>query len=153
MTRPSIDEHGIIGSRPAAVTDLGPLFAVAQRRMLRSPAEYAELAAFSRDGMKLLEVARRIANAILDVQGSVAVWEVRVAMVAKKWLANDGTETLDALGGLGTGMQLMVVDNERPPEWAQVILQHSHGNRNSVWARRKDVGAYSRIERQRRTAA
>jgi hypothetical protein len=119
-------------------------------RLCTTPAEYANLAAFSRDGMALLEVARRVANAILDAQGSVAVWEVRLAMGQKGWLANNGKEALDAFGGLGTGMSLAAVDRERPPSWAQAVLEKSHANVSSVWVRPQHVADYNPATRRAR---
>lgn len=133
--------------------DLGPLFNQDTRRMLATPADYAALAVQSRDGMKLLEKARLYVHAILSAQGSVAVWEVRVAMGKRNELANDGKEKLDALGGLCAGLGLVAVDRERPPAWAQAILEKSHGNLATVWVRPPDVARYNRLERQRRTAA
>lgn len=126
------------------------LFTQRTRVMLATPADFAALAVASRDGEKLLDEARRFANAILDVQGSVAVWEVRIAMAQRGRLANNGKEKLDAFGGLCTGMQLVAVDSERPPEWAQALLLASHANKNTVWARPQDVAQYSSIERKRR---
>lgn len=122
-------------------------------RLCSTPAEYAALASFSRDGIALLDVARRVANAILDAQGSVAVWEVRLAMGQRGWLANDGAELLDAFGGLGTGMNLAAVDSERPPAWAAALMPKSHNNRNSVWVRPQHVAAYTPATRRARAHA
>lgn len=150
------DEMDIIGTRPRPRLEDLPLWGAAAPPPpieLRSPSDYARLAVQSRDGMSLLEIARLYANAILDIQGSVAVWEVRIAMGKRDDLANDGKEKLDAFGGLGTGMGLAAVDTERPPSWAQLLLPKSHANRNTVWARPHDVFRYDRLERQRRIAA
>jgi len=114
-----------------------------------SPADYAELAAFSRDGMALNALAQRVANAILDALGSVTVWEIRVVMGHKQWLANDGTETLDGLGHVGVDMKLVAVGRERPPEWAKELLEKSHGNVNTIWVRPKDVATYNPLRRHR----
>lgn len=160
------DEEGIVGTRPrqasASVLDFG-LFAKPQPtapapmapriQLCKSPADYAALSAFSRDGLALNELAARVANAILDVQLSVAVWEARIAMHAKGWLANDGKETLDGLGGLCTGMKLAAVDRERPPDWAIAILHKSHGNVNTVWVRPQHVASYDPALRRARAHA
>ena len=154
------EEEGIIGSRAkrtAEVLDFG-LFAKhaapapppSVGRLMRSPADYAQLAAFSRDGLALNEQASRIARAILAVQRSVAIWEVRLAMHAKGWLANDGKEKLDGLGGLCAGLQLAAVDRERPPTWAIEILHKSHGNVNTVWVAPADVACYDPAIRRAR---
>ena len=151
MMRSDIDEHGIIGTPPAV--DFGPLFAQDRRRLFATPADYAALAVQSRDGMKLLEKARLYVDAILNAQGSVAIWEVRIAMGKRDEIANDGKENLAAFGGLCTGMGLVAVDRERPPSWAQAILEKSHANLGAVWVRPPDVAHYNRLDRQRRTAA
>lgn len=83
----------------------------------------------------LLAIAQRAANAILDAQGSVAVWEVRIGLAHIGLLANDGTESLDALGALGRRMGLVAVGSERPPAWAMDQLEKSHGNRHTRWTR------------------
>jgi hypothetical protein len=156
MIRP--DEQDIIGTRPRPRHDDLPLWATppappALPSELRSPSDYAQLAAFSRDGMKLNAIAARAANAILDFQRSVSVWEIRIALQGLGEIANDGNEKLDGLGGLARGMGLVAVDSERPPAWAMTYLGKSHGNHNIVWARPQDVGAYTAAERRRRIAA
>lgn len=139
--------------QPARLEDL-PLFRRPEPPVvLRTPADYAQLAAFSRDGMKLNTIAARVAQAILDVQHSVAIWEVRIALQGLGEIANDGKEKLDALGGLCTGMGLIGVDTERPPSWAMRFLGASHGNRNIVWVRPDAVATYTRDARRRRVAA
>lgn len=138
-----VDEDGIIGTRRQPAMDLGPLFAV--------PALHAERAAQTDTGEALLAMAERCANAILDADRSVAVWQVRIALGKLKLLANDGKERLDAFGKLGERMGLVAVDRERPPAWAQKILSTSHANLGSVWSRPRDASEYSRTERQRRT--
>ena len=150
------DEMDIIGTRPRPRLEELPLWRSAAPPPpieLRTPADYAKLAVQSRDGMQLLERARLYVNAILNAQRSVAVWEVRIAMGQRKELAIDGKEKHAAFGGLYTGMGHVAVDRERPPAWAQTILEKSHANVAAVWVRPPDVALYDRLERQRRTAA
>lgn len=97
--------------------------------------EYAELA-IGDSTDSLLDLCERAANAILDCQGSVTVWEVRVALGQIGKLANDGTERLDGLGTLlSSRMRLVFVDRERPPAWVADHLPKSHLNVNSRYRR------------------
>jgi hypothetical protein len=154
-------ESDIVGTkpaRPAAVLDFGPLFSTAASPPLEPPRprswteHYAALAANSRDGAKLNELGAAVMNRLLDAFGSAAVWEVRLALGAQKKIANNGKETLDGLGGLGTGMGLQAVDRERPPAWAREELEKSHGNVNTVWVRPSRVAQYDAAARRRRLA-
>lgn len=103
----------------------------AEAELLRG---YAALAAGDRSE-SLLTVAERCANAVLDAQGSMAVWEVRVGLGQVGELANDGTETLDGLGMLGVRMGLVAEGRERPPAWVAALLPKSHLNVNTRWRR------------------
>jgi len=104
-----------------------------------------------RDAESLLTQAERAANAILDAQQSVAVWEVRIGLAQVGQLANDGKESLDALGALGRRMGLVAVGSERPPAWAMLMLEKSHGNRHTRWRRASSVEERSdALERQSR---
>ena len=78
-------DAGIIGTRPAAqakVLDFGPLFARHAEappppeppRPVTWTQRYAQLAAHSRDGAKLNELAARVMHALLDVFGSATIW-------------------------------------------------------------------------------
>ena len=93
---------------------------------------YAELAAGDATDA-LLDLAERCARAILTAQGTMAVWEVRVGLGQVGKLANDGKESLDGLGKLGTRMGLVASGRERPPEWVSKHLPKSHLNVNTRW--------------------
>ena len=80
-------------------------------------------------------IVERTANVLLDVAGTVRIWECRVALGKIGLLANDGTEPLDSLGGVLRGMGLKAIGNERPPVWAMQYLKASHGNRGTIWRR------------------
>jgi hypothetical protein len=97
-------------------------------------AAFAELAA-SDQAESLLAIAERCANAILTAQGTMAVWEVRIGLGLVGKLANDGKETLDGLGMLGTRMGLVACGRERPPTWVSAHLPKSHLNVNTRWRR------------------
>jgi hypothetical protein len=148
MTHP---DHDIIGSKPTPKPiDELPLFAtsspetntapesagVSNGRREPRPDDHAKRAAQSDDAEQLLVEATRCANAILDATRRVAVWEVRLQLQRMGKIANDGTEKLAALGGLGQRMGLVAVGVERAPAG---VLPKSHSNRHTVWARPKDA--------------
>ncbi|MBW7935229.1 MAG: hypothetical protein H3C62_16805 [Gemmatimonadaceae bacterium] len=114
--------------------------------------KYAQLSAGSRDFATLKGKAEAAMHAILNAFGSATIWEVRLALGEHGFIANDGKEKLDGLGGLAQGMGLVAVDTERPPSWAMGTLEKSHGNRNVVWCRPADVDRYQRADRRRRLA-
>jgi len=126
---------------------------VGVRRVVpKHPAEqldaFAALAE-SRLSESLLTTAERAANAILDAQGTMAVWEVRVALGKIGLLENQGQETLDALGLLGRRMGLVAAGHERPPAWVRALLPASHLNVNTRWRRPQTVDERAvRIERE-----
>lgn len=97
----------------------------------------------------LLDMAERAANAILDAQGTVTVWEVRVSLGKIGLLENAGKESLDALGNLGRRMKLVADGHERPPAWAVKFLPASHMNLNTRCRRPTTAG--ERAERMERT--
>lgn len=87
--------------------------------------EYAARAADTDRGESLLAMCERAADAILDVQGTVTAWEIRIALQRIGKL--DGTERLDALGGLlGRRMKLVGLEYERPPKDAAKELPKTH---------------------------
>jgi hypothetical protein len=101
----------------------------------QSPAIRAALAAATDDAEKLLQLAERVANCLLDAADTMCVWEVRVQLLRLNLI--DGTEEMDCLGALGTRMGLMSVGVERAPRIPE--LADSGGNRNTIWARREDA--------------
>lgn len=106
-----------------------------RRTVAKHPAEELDLfaapAANSRDGLSLLDLAERCANAILDAQGSFTVGEVREALGKEGLLANDGKEKLDALGALGRRLDCVVCGVER----MSGAIGVSHQNRQTRWCR------------------
>lgn len=102
-------------------------------------ARYADLAAASRDGESLLALAERAATAILDAQGTVTMFEVRLALAHVGQLANDGNERLDALGALARRMGLKAIGTCRPSKAQAKALAVSHSNRNTIWRRPESV--------------
>lgn len=100
-----------------------------------SPAQFAELAARSDVAERLLIMAERVAAALLDATGRMAVWEVRVQLVRLNLVGPK--DSLDCLGALGTRMGLEAIGVERPPVLAE--LAASHRNRNTVWRRKGDI--------------
>lgn len=98
-----------------------------------SPAMFASVASATDNAEKILRLAERVANCILDATGQMAVWQVRVQLLRLGLI--DGTEKLDCLGSLGTRMGLVAIGVERPPVLAE--LDVSHRNRNTTWSRRE----------------
>lgn len=98
--------------------------------LFSDPSAHAEPAANSRDGVPLLVMAERAANALLDAQGSFTIGEVREALGKLGLLANDGTENLNALGALGKKMGCVTTG-----EVVRQSLSITHGNRGSIWVR------------------
>lgn len=152
-----MSDRDIIGTRPPA--DLGPLFAqpvvregnapsrprevpagrlrggrVVDALRLNRPDDHAILAASTDDAEKLLELAERAANAILDAQRWMTVGLVRKHLGEIGKLANDGEENLNALGALGRRMRLCAIATMRQPKELEV----THGNRGTVWVRSVD---------------
>ena len=100
------------------------------------PASFARDAAEGTIGDALLRAAEPFANALLDQQGTMHVWEVRIAMQRAGLLENQGKEDLDALGALGRRMDLASGGSRRIPPWAQKLLPCSHANRHTTWRRK-----------------
>lgn len=107
---------------------------------------FADVAASSDRAEKLLALATRAANAILEATDRFAIWEVRVALGHYNLLANDGEEDLDALGALGRRLGCVAAGSERPPLWAMHLMPKSHGNRHTIWVRASRLREY--LERQ-----
>lgn len=104
------------------------------RTLPKHPAETLDLfaqSALSDDAEKLLDVAERVATALLDAQGSFTVGEVREQMGKLGLLANDGKEKLDALGCLGRRMHCVAVGVERQ----SAVIGVTHRNRGTRWQR------------------
>ena len=127
--RHDVSESDIIGTRPRRTMDDLPLFS--QPAPTRHPADFADLAASTDTAEQLLILAERCATAILAVQGSFTVAEVRMAMEKLGLIENAGKEKLDALGALGRRMGCKVIGRERAP----ASLAVAHGNLISRWAR------------------
>ena len=98
-----------------------------------APADHARLAAESDLGEKLLATLIPIARRMLRAAGAegVTVGEVRLQAAREGLLANDGTESLDALGALFRRIpEARATDRTRR---APASLGVSHGNRQVVW--------------------
>ena len=136
--------HEVRAGRLHGETEIHP-----KNERVNRPDDHARLAGETDDGEKLLELATRAANAILDAQGWVTVGLVRVHLEREQLLANDGKERLDALGALGRRMGLVSVGVERQPKELGV----THGNRGTVWVRPSRVREYFEEHRPSRGAA
>jgi hypothetical protein len=120
---------------PPPCNDTLDLFAPAPpaRPTPPAPADHARLAAESDLGEKLLATLIPIARRMLRAAGAdgVTVGEVRLQAAREGLLANDGTESLDALGALFRRIpEARATDRTRR---APSALGVSHGNRQVVW--------------------
>lgn len=113
-------------------------------------ADYALIAAETVAGERLVELAGRVMLGIVKCFGSVAMWEVRIALGARNQLANNGEESLDALGAVGVRLKLARVGDERAPRWAQFEIPCMHGNKHTIWTFPDQVGAFDALARKRR---
>jgi hypothetical protein len=119
---------------PSPCNDTLDLFAPAPpARPTPMPTDHARLAAESDLGEKLLATLIPIARQMLRTAGAegVTVGEVRLQAAREGLLANDGTESLDALGALFRRIpEARATDRTRR---APASLGVSHGNRQVVW--------------------
>lgn len=114
-----------------------------KRTVPPTPAETLDLFAQKAEGRTtdaLYALFERAAKAILHAQGSVCIFEVRIALGQQGLLANDGTESLDAFGSFPRRMGLVAmrredgsVVRERPSREQMQKLPHGHGNVATRW--------------------
>jgi hypothetical protein len=84
--------------------------------------EYAARASDTDRGESLLAMCERAADAILDVQGTVTAWEIRIALQRIGKL--DGTERLDALGyilRIGSAEEYSNFVQSEVDKWRKVV--------------------------------
>ncbi len=115
----------------------GDLFAAAAVATPPKPEHHASRAADSVLGNKLLTLLTPIAVELLDREqaAGVTVAEVRLEADRRGLLANDGKESLDALGALFRRIPGAVASGRT--RRAPAGLEVSHGNRHTVWVWRK----------------